>query len=186
MIETRHLLFLKSLGVDKVRHSNRTLLDHLSGTYSLLSRWGNPRSVCLVGLFHSIYGTRTFQSRTLDWDQRDRIRRRLGREVEEMVYLFAVAERDSFFTQLGRTRPVLTNQVTGSFLPVSAARLRCLAEIEVANIVEQVPKRTRISKATWTTYRDQCERARDHITRRAYRHYQWVFANYTQIRHLAR
>lgn len=38
-----------------------TFLEHLSGVADVLATWGEPESVSLAGLFHSIYGTELFQ-----------------------------------------------------------------------------------------------------------------------------
>ena len=51
---------LEQLGTHAIGHSERTLLDHLSGTCRLLESWSCPHTVCVAGLFHSVYGTSSF------------------------------------------------------------------------------------------------------------------------------
>ena len=58
MIRDEHRAFLiERAHADAVKHSGRSLYDHLCGTHALLEQWGNCEPVCTAGLFHSLYGT---------------------------------------------------------------------------------------------------------------------------------
>ena len=54
---TKKINFLKSIGSDKVKHKNGSLLDHLIGTSEKLKEMGAPQYLQDAGLFHSVYGT---------------------------------------------------------------------------------------------------------------------------------
>lgn len=61
-----HLHLLEKIGAQRVSHSGRTLLEHLTGTSRILKRWNCDHSVCSAGLFHSLSGTPSFCLFTLD------------------------------------------------------------------------------------------------------------------------
>lgn len=92
----RYERFLLAHGADKVRHSGRTLFDHLKGTHDLLRDWGCAEHVCVAGLFHSVYGTQHFRHETLSLEQRPLLRQLIGDQAEKLVYLFGVGDRNTF------------------------------------------------------------------------------------------
>eukprot|EP01050_Picozoa_sp_SAG11_P016502 SAG11_NODE_2258_length_3613_cov_1.480364_1_plen_271_part_00 len=97
--------FLETLGVDKIKHTRKvgadlslqegSFLDHLTGVESILRAWGCPEDVCLAGLFHSIYGTESFQAFSLpcDDEHRSRVRTLIGARAEFLAYINCVMER---------------------------------------------------------------------------------------------
>jgi hypothetical protein len=124
---------------DKVRHSGRTLFDHLCGTHELLREWGNRSDVCDAGLFHSIYGTRHFRHRAWPLDDRKTIVGLIGPEAEELAYLFCTADRPRAFVEMPADR-----------------RLR---EIEAANLIEQGSKSRWLQRLHGTDISDGARRA---------------------------
>jgi hypothetical protein len=121
MIPESHRRFLTlKCGADTIRHSRRTLLEHLSGTHDLLEAWDAPRPVRLAGLYHSIYGTNQFQKWAWPITSRDTIKGLIGHEAEALVYIFATAYRPGAF-----------------FVEPDTPQLRALREIEAANLLEQ-------------------------------------------------
>lgn len=120
MINERRREFLLDAGADRIKHSGRSLYDHLCGTYDLLFAWGCPEATCLGGLFHSIYGTNRFTHRTLPLDARDVVQKLIGPTAEELAYLFGTSARPRAF-----------------FLTPDSDMLRALREIEAANLIEQ-------------------------------------------------
>jgi len=98
--EEELLGYLQRLGTNTMAHSNRNLMTHLRGVYSLLREWGNPSAVCLAGLFHSIYGTTFFTKTTVQLTQRQEIRDRIGVEAENLVYLFCACDRPHLVSQM--------------------------------------------------------------------------------------
>lgn len=119
MIDDRHRQFLLALGTQEVRHSGRTLYEHLCGTHELLEAWGNPEHVCNAGLFHSIYGTGNFKHQSWPLVKRVAIKELIGQESEGLVFIFCVSDRRKLF------------------LKVVAPLGRALREIEAANLLEQ-------------------------------------------------
>jgi hypothetical protein len=116
--------FLEHLRADAVKHSGGSLLSHLLGTWRILSREAEPESVCLAGLYHSIYGTTFFKSVLVDGGEvknRDLIRSIIGEEAEHLAHLFCT---------INRPRVLLTGEFTGS-------ERADLLTIEVANLIEQ-------------------------------------------------
>ncbi len=111
-----------------VGHSSRNLYLHLCGTHDLLESWGNPEPVCLAGLFHSIYGTKSFRHKSWPLDDRKTIRELIGEEAERLAYVFCTADRGLFYS------------AADGFLT------RDLREIEAANLIEQGSKSGRLKK----------------------------------------
>ena len=142
-MNARHMALLEKLDAHVTSHSRRTLLDHLRGTHDLLVEWGNEPNICVAGLFHSIYGTYAFDKRSADMSMRDEIRDVIGVQAERLVYLFCVTDRRCFYEQLGESRFSLRDIVHDCDLDVDRNTLAALIEIEVANILDQVPHRSR-------------------------------------------
>ena len=139
----RHLALLRKLEAHTTSHSRGTLLEHLEGTHDLLAEWGNGPDVCVAGLFHSIYGTYAFDKRSAGLDMRDTIRDAIGAEAERLVHLFCVTDRRCFYDHLGEGRLTLRDIVENRDLAIDRDTLAALIEIEVANVVDQVPRRSR-------------------------------------------
>ena len=69
-----------------IGHLDKTLFDHLWGTYSILKEQGKPEYVCLAGLFHSIYETEYFKFSTPY--TRNEVKDLIGEQAEHLVYEF--------------------------------------------------------------------------------------------------
>ena len=123
---------LNRFGAFNVRHSGRSLGDHLLNTYELLIEWNAPKSACLGGAFHSIYGTNVFTNKIIDTSNRLEVSSIIGRDVENLVYLFSIANRPK-----GIDSGQLINYKTGELLEVTPTILHNLRLIEIANLLEQ-------------------------------------------------
>lgn len=136
---------LMSLGCGAVRHSGRTLLDHLVGTYDVLKTWEAPDMLCLAGLFHSIYGTEGLRLDLPAKVTRDTIRDAIGPEAESLAWLFCMMKHGRFWCILrshsepvaDEKRFVLINRCTNGELPCSGRDLKRLANLTLANAVDQ-------------------------------------------------
>lgn len=150
---------LEELDAHVTSHSRRTLLEHLKGTHDLLEQWGNPPWVCAAGLFHSIYGTYIFEKKSADLSMRARIREVIGPQAEQLVYIFCVCDRSRFYDHLGESRFRIRD------LELDRDTLAALIEIEVANVIEQLPRRSR-KKALRVAefYAPAFKRSRDYLT----------------------
>ena len=80
--------FLLDNGVDDNEHSGNSLLEHLTGTASLLMDWGCSNDVVLAGLCHSIYGTDSYHTVTVDHSKRDEVRSLIGERAETLAWEF--------------------------------------------------------------------------------------------------
>ena len=78
--------FLEEIGAVDKSHSDRTLLDHLLGTYNKLKEWNAPEYLQDAGLFHSVYGTSSFKHQSTN--NRDAVRALIGEQAEEIVFMF--------------------------------------------------------------------------------------------------
>jgi len=124
MIRPEHQDFLLNrLGALRVKHSGRSLYDHLRGTHTLLKLWGNSDTICNAGLFHSIYGTNKFRRKCWPLDDRGTIAGLIGILSEELVYRFCTSDRPRVFVP---EDPGKDNAIW-----------RSLREIEMANLIEQ-------------------------------------------------
>lgn len=160
-----HLALLRALDAHVTSHSRGTLLEHLRGTHDLLREWGNGPEVCVAGLFHSIYGTYAFETRSADLGMRDAVARVIGEPAERLVHLFCVTDRRRFYDHLGEARFALHDMVEDRELPVDRATLAALIEMEVANVVDQLPRRSpRKARAAVELYGPAFERAEDYMS----------------------
>ena len=82
--------FLEEIGAVDKSHSERTLLDHLLGTYNKLKEWNAPEYLQDAGLFHSVYGTSSFKHQSTN--NRDAVRALIGEQAEEIVFMFCSLE----------------------------------------------------------------------------------------------
>lgn len=127
MREPEHLLrLLARHGASRVRHSGRTLIDHLYNVHLLLCTWGQREAIVLAGLIHSAYGESdgegVFSNRC-----RSAVRVASGEEAEALAFTYS------------RSRSVLwsANIVFGANYPL--LERRDLLAIDVANFIEQLP-----------------------------------------------
>jgi hypothetical protein len=164
-MNSSYLMLLEQLGAHHTSHSRRTLLEHLRGTHDLLEEWGNPPDVCVAGLFHSVYGTYIFDKQSADLSMREEIRDVIGSHAERLVYTFCVSDRRRFYEHLGESRFLLADVARGRDMELDGADLAALIEIEVANVVDQVPYRSRKKAlAAAELYEDAFARSRSHIS----------------------
>lgn len=167
MIHWKHLDLLLELNTDTNPHTGGVLLDHLRGTHDLLHEWGNDQAVCIGGLFHSIYGTQSYHTRSATLQDRQRIRAVIGERAERLAFLFCVANRGGFFDALGNNDAALWNNVHERPMPVAQDELRDLIEMELANFVEFMP-RTPFTEDELAAFEGNVERAKGIITTPAY------------------
>lgn len=132
--------FLRALGAVHVRHSDRAFLDHLIGTARLLETWGADDDVCRAGLFHSIYGTESFEEPLLSFDERARVIEQIGERAERLAYVFCRFEPHSLFRAIQGGEPYFVDLLEGAgTLPITRRELVDLLAIFWANKREQLP-----------------------------------------------
>jgi hypothetical protein len=87
---TKKTDFLKSIGSDKVKHGEQTLLDHLIDTHDILQESREEQFLLDAGLFHSVYGTASFMPEGGLLDNRQVVIDLIGEQAEEIVYWFCI------------------------------------------------------------------------------------------------
>jgi hypothetical protein len=129
--------YLIECGAGNRKHSGRSLLDHLEGTWRLLKFWGCGESTCLGGLFHSIYGTSIFKSNSVSIAHRPSVQQAIGKEAESLAFLFSVASRPQGFLDAWHTGSLKLHAHLESYVRIDKSSLRKLLEIECANLIDQ-------------------------------------------------
>ena len=137
--------YLKSIECHTVSHSKRTLLDHLIGTYNLLQGWDASESVCLAGLFHSVYGTEGFHATLAGIPDRKIIVNIIGREAEALAWLFGIRTNQSFWEQVrvliqqpDVSAFTLVDRLTEQPVPCTRNQLLDVINLVLANAIDQV------------------------------------------------
>jgi hypothetical protein len=128
--------FLQARGTDSLPHTGRSFLEHLHGTARLLKIWGCKQFVQDAGLFHSVYGTEFYPFDGVLLSERSEIAALIGRDAEELSYLFCIADRPAAWIDAVATG-TLKNRISGESLPVTKDQLLNLVAIECANMIEQ-------------------------------------------------
>jgi hypothetical protein len=148
---------LTSLGGGSVRHSGKTLFNHLLATHDLLKAWEAPESLCLAGLFHSVYGTEGFQLSIASTGRRELISDTIGPEAERLAWIFGVMKQASFWSIIRSCsgRPFdpdgyrLIDRLTNERVPCTADECASLASLTLANALDQavrLPERYGLEK----------------------------------------
>jgi hypothetical protein len=137
----RRLAFLRSIHVDSVEHSQRNLLDHLSGTHALLVAWNERPAICDAGLFHSVYGTEHFGTASIPLSQREQVKEIIGPEAERLAWLFGIMRRETFDENINRPSGFsIEHRLTGERIPLTREDIRDLVTLSFANTLEALPR----------------------------------------------
>jgi hypothetical protein len=138
-MNTPELLFkqLQKLRAGEFAHINGSLIDHLKGTAELLKAWGNRDVLCNAGLYHVVYGTDGYDQPLVTLTMRHQVANLIGKEAEEIVYLYGACDRDAFYPRIG-TNMQLTypDRFTGKSFEIQRSVLRDLCELILANELE--------------------------------------------------
>ncbi len=151
MVYENVITLLKELHADSITHSNRTLLDHLKGTFHLLTEWHQPNDVTLAGLCHSLYSTSGLGKNILPISRREVLQEVIGINAEKLVYLNSalpknfwqriISQSYSYFFFLNRWNAKLEEIPHTDFIKLAtmefANRIELLLEQFVRNTVNQ-------------------------------------------------
>lgn len=130
----------------EIKHSSRFFIDHLLRVSFILEDWGCDEVTTLCGLFHSVYGTASFSHATLGWAERDKLRGVIGRDAEELVYMFCTTSAKEVWAAVKMSAKKENEQFavfelgdshTKGKHRCSALQLAQLAEVKLANQAEQ-------------------------------------------------
>jgi len=122
--------YLASLELNNISHSGKTFIQHLYNVEDILRICGVNESVCLAGLYHSIYGTNYFKIKL--GQDRSTIKEIIGERAEQLAWLFCNANRP-FCWFCGNNLAM----IDGTSIVIDAATLHDLQMIEGANLLEQ-------------------------------------------------
>lgn len=139
---SERIKLLDRVPVKDIQHFGRSLEEHLIGTHDLLDQWQNSENVCLAGLFHSIYGTKTFSPAALTTESRDDVRLLIGEQAEALVFVFGMSDRKRLLLENQSPPYRWIDHRTGEQTEICDDLLNNLVEIEIANFIEQMPFRT--------------------------------------------
>ncbi len=88
MIPSKLKDYLLSRSVDSAEHSGASLWEHLAGVHRILQVVGSEDYVCHAGLFHSVYGTQSFKTVSVDNSKRSEVQALIGTQAESLVWAF--------------------------------------------------------------------------------------------------
>lgn len=128
--------FLEAVGAGGIRHSGRTLAEHLLGTFDLLDAWGCRLDACVAGGLHSIHGTNAFAAQCIAEGEREVVAALVGADTGRLVELFHRIDRPRAILE-GFATGHLVDRFSGESVPSGRAELEDLLAIECANLVEQ-------------------------------------------------
>jgi hypothetical protein len=152
----RLVTFLREAGADRISHSKRSLLDHLSGTYAILKRWGCDVDVCKAGLLHSVFGTASFSHTLIPKVHADVIGDLIGERALQIVRRFGRLNEFSL--------PLLDSGSemlqAGEQVELEDIDVRPLVSLIWANTLEQMPYVT-TSDEQMSQWRDFYRRSLD-------------------------
>lgn len=128
---------LSELGAGDFEHIDGVLIDHLIGTRSLLKQWQASAILQDAGLYHAAYGTSGFSKNLVSTDHRDKIASIIGKEAEQIVYLYCACDRDYFWPQFANSsNPEFKNRFTGQVFELNQQQLKEFCELTAANELE--------------------------------------------------
>lgn len=141
--ESARLAFLEKVSAGQIGHSGENLLDHLKGVRDVLAGWEERPELCSAGLFHSVYGTESFQSGPISADCRHEVSALIGKRAERLAWLFCVLRRHTLFDAVMRPEQGMRIQSREDdrWIELDTGELRDLIALTVANWVEQAERR---------------------------------------------
>lgn len=145
----RPLRFLQQRGADTLAHSDTTLTLHLRGVHLLLCEWGAGTDVAAAALLHSIYGMEFLHDAVTDASERARVRALIGDRAEALVWLWHSLQRESLpaCAEHSQEAPFVMSRFGDERMPITRAQLADLANLMIADAVEQLPRRNAAARA---------------------------------------
>jgi hypothetical protein len=137
---------LKTIGAWQFPHAHgRSLAVHLLGTREILRCWSQPFWIQAAGLFHSIYSSDVYRPTVLGIERRSWLQSVIGKDAEQLVYLFHSIQRHKFFDSVFNPSTDLARGLTvtskgagakGDF-ELNSNQVFALLVIHMANEAEQ-------------------------------------------------
>ncbi|HTF98533.1 MAG TPA: hypothetical protein VL995_20500 [Cellvibrio sp.] len=139
-----YLSYLELLGASEYNHISGPMINHLTGTYNILSSWGAPLLTCKAGLFHAIYGPQGLPSPLISLEKRLDIKNFIGHDVEELVYFYCACDKSFVLPQFKATSEIIfKDRFTGEEKQFDKNLMTSFCELTVANEID-VARGTRV------------------------------------------
>jgi hypothetical protein len=137
VIADQHKAYLLAHSADKQAHSGHTLWSHLSGVHRILHAAKQPEYVCTAGLFHSVYGTKSFKPATIEKSRRSEVAELIGKEAEALAFASCELPRPKLFEAAlrGKQMPSAISRYAASGNETQF--YQDLLALECANLQEQ-------------------------------------------------
>jgi hypothetical protein len=167
--------FLSDLGIEKVPHTQKNYLAHLIAVYRFLKDRGCDEEVCRAGLFHSIYGTESFQGFKLGLERRAELRELIGPRAELLAYINCAMDRQSLDDAVKQGAPPhrVLDRLTGQPIEMTTADFDDLCRVHLYDWLEQV---ARSEKWGWSYRREGFRRMAERLGGIALETYDQVYA----------
>jgi hypothetical protein len=125
--------WLVAAGAQSIEHPGGTLLAHLRRTRERLAAWGGDERGQLGALIHAAYGTDGFSTPLLSLSRRGELRRLVGEEAEDDVYLYCCCSRAETYRDLARGILRVVDRFSSTSREVSADQARRFVQLTTAN-----------------------------------------------------
>ncbi|MCI0542028.1 MAG: alpha/beta fold hydrolase [Verrucomicrobiales bacterium] len=133
------LRFLRKANTEGMPHSDRGLLDHLLGTRQLLVEWEARPALCDAGLFHSDYGTESYELKAIPLTMRNEVQQLIGEEAGSLAWFFCMMRRETLFRNPGREGELrVQHRLTDEWLPLTKIGVALSHVIEPGIHVEKI------------------------------------------------
>ena len=137
----KRLRFLRKANTECMPHTDRGLLDHLLGTRQLLVEWEARPALCDAGLFHSVYGTESYELKAIPLTMRNEVQQLIGDEAELLAWLFCMIRRETLYQNPGRGGEFrVQHRMTDEWLPLTKIQFQDLLTMALANSLEAFPR----------------------------------------------
>ncbi|GAA1595007.1 DUF6817 domain-containing protein [Actinoplanes couchii] len=124
--------WLRERGTESVTHPGGTLYAHLCRVEERLAAIGYDPVVQSAGLAHAAYGTDGFDLALVFWQDRQTLSDLIGRDAEELVYLYGSCDRKASWPDLAATHRV-TDRFTGGVVRLADWQVTPFVDLSVVN-----------------------------------------------------
>ncbi|MDW6094789.1 hypothetical protein SBX64_19780 [Vibrio rhizosphaerae] len=125
--------------MDKNEVYGRHHTSHLIHTAKILSDNGCNAATIVAGALHSLYDNDSmYGNKGANYNDRDTIRDIVGRDTEQLIFLYSQVHTVRDFTQIsGNDEGVVIHTKSDDIL-LSDSELNCLADILLSDMIEQI------------------------------------------------
>ncbi|MFL9996737.1 hypothetical protein PQR34_35395 [Paraburkholderia sediminicola] len=169
---------VRRFGTDEILHFGRPLTAHLIETGRWLARWGSQPTLVAAGAFHSIYGTEEFREKAVPVERRSEIRKIIGEEAEDLVYLFCMADRRALFSGQAAAPYCVSLPSMDTHVELDEFTFAALIELEAANIVDGALHQPDAPPTAGSFWLARFESVRNRLSDKAYVTAREVLANW--------